>query len=51
MIKEDRNRLSAKQDPCLVLISITYKDVCLTLNTPEMEQLKILIEFLRTNVI
>nr|XP_020642274.1 mitochondrial amidoxime-reducing component 1-like isoform X2 [Pogona vitticeps] len=49
VIKEDGNMLSAKQEPRLVLISVTCKDGCLTLNAPEMEPLKIPVELPRTN--
>ncbi|KAH0622685.1 hypothetical protein JD844_025196 [Phrynosoma platyrhinos] len=49
VMKEDGEMLSAKQEPRLVLISVTCEDGYLTLNAPEMKALRIPIELPRTN--
>lgn len=39
MIKEDGHMVTARQEPRLVLVSITYENNCLILKAPDMEQL------------
>lgn len=39
VIKEDGHMVTARQEPRLVLVSITYENNCLILKAPDMEQL------------
>ncbi|XP_003216077.2 mitochondrial amidoxime reducing component 2 [Anolis carolinensis] len=51
VMKEDGEMLSAKEEPRLVLISVTHEDGYITLNAPEMKALKIPLQLPRTNSI
>ncbi|XP_060610208.2 mitochondrial amidoxime reducing component 2-like isoform X1 [Anolis sagrei] len=51
VMKEDGEMLSAKEEPRLVLISVTCEDGYIMLNAPEMKTLKIPLELPRTNAV
>lgn len=49
MIKEDGHMVTGRQEPQLVLVSITYEDDCLILRAPGMDQLVLPTKLLSSN--
>ncbi|XP_062427763.1 mitochondrial amidoxime reducing component 2 [Rhea pennata] len=47
--KEDGHMVTARQEPRLVLVSVGCEDGCLTLNAPEMKQLRFPVSLSRKN--